>query len=548
MGNGLPTNFPDFGLTAEERRFAWLNHFYEWPGMDGSRGEIWCYTDRMSYGPGELVRLQVSSTAPRFSLEIFRDGAVEIKVFEKSDLVAGWQDTPDQCSVEGCGWETTFEFEVGEGWPSGGYRLKLTAQGRDDRPIHYQHLLIVRPKLGQRKAGRVLQVAATSTWLAYNTWGGSNHYDGITGPGRNEWSPRVSTQRPWARGFVTLPPEAPRVPLEVMVPPKTAPRHVHKEWAYATGHSKKYASAGWATYDRHFLRFAERVGYDVDLISQHDLHFSPEILSEYDCVTIVGHDEYWTWEMRDAVDAYVEQGGGVARFAGNFAWQIRLEDEGRLQVCYKDRARALDPLYNAGRITRTATFWEAPEVGRPGARTFGLNATDGPYAGWQGNVPRGARGFPIYRPEHWAFADTGLFYGDVLGAESHIFGYEVDGLDYEIRGGLPYPSPSSGAPDGLEILAVGMASWAEWSNGLSREDFEFGDEEVRAAAELLFGEVTDDHIEKMKRGSGMIVNFIRGEGEVFNAGSCEWVAGLLRQDPMVERVTCNVLNRYLGRA
>ena len=45
----------------------------------------------------------------------------------------------------------------------------------------------------------------------------------------------------------------------------------------------------------------------------------------------------------------------------------------------------------------------------------------------------------------------------------------------------------------------------------------------------------------------MIVNFPRGKGEVFHAGSCEWVAGLLRRDAMVERVTANVLDRYLGR-
>ena len=32
-------------------------------------------------------------------------------------------------------------------------------------------------------------------------------------------------------------------------------------------------------------------------------------------------------------------------------------------------------------------------------------------------------------------------------------------------------------------------------------------------------------------------------------GSCEWVAGLLRKDAMVERVTANVLDRYLkGRS
>lgn len=544
---GLPTEFPDFGLTQEQRRLAVRSHYYERPGMDGPRGEIWCYSDRFSYRPGETVRLQVSSTAPTVALEIIRDGGTESRVFTQTGIAARWQDTPEQCSVEGCGWETTFEFRIGDDWPSGGYHLTLTADGRDGEPIRCHHLLIVLPKPG-RKPGRILQVAATGTWLAYNTWGGSNHYEGITGPNRNQYSPVVSTQRPWCRGFVVLPPGAPRVPLEVSMPPRTVPRYPHMEWAYATGHSKKYASAGWASYDSHFFRFAERAGYQVDLASQHELHFSPEILLDYDCAVFVGHDEYWTWEMRDAVDAFVDQGGHAARFAGNFMWQTRLEDEGRRQVCYKYRARAEDPAYRGGDVTRATNSWDAPEIGRPGCKTFGLNSSKGVYAGWGGCAPRGTRGFPIYRPEHWAFKDTGLYYGDLLGAESHIYGYEVDGLDYEIRNGRPYPTATSGAPDGLEILALGMASQVEDGDHVLPEDQFFGDEDGRFIAEMLYGEASDENLEKVRYSNGMIVNFKRGKGEVFHAGTCEWVAGLLRRDAMVEKVTKNVLDRFLGRS
>ena len=71
------TDFPDFGLTPEERRFAVRGHYYEYPGMDGERGEIWCYTDRFSYRPGETAHLHVSATAKSFAIEIVRDGATE---------------------------------------------------------------------------------------------------------------------------------------------------------------------------------------------------------------------------------------------------------------------------------------------------------------------------------------------------------------------------------------------------------------------------------------------------------------------------------------
>jgi hypothetical protein len=41
----------------------------------------------------------------------------------------------------------------------------------------------------------------------------------------------------------------------------------------------------------------------------------------------VGHDEYWSAGMRDAVEAHVARGGGAAFFSGNVAyWRIRYED------------------------------------------------------------------------------------------------------------------------------------------------------------------------------------------------------------------------------
>lgn len=538
--------FPDFGLTPAQRREAVLGHYYEYPGMDGERGEIWCYTDAMAYPPGATVRLQISSSVTRCRLRIVRDGAVETPVLERSGIATRWQETPDQCSVTGCGWQTSFEFTIGADWHSGAYRIALEAEGRNGVRIETHHLFIVTPVPG-RKPGRVLQVAATGTWTAYNTWGGSNHYQGITGPNRDQYATSVTTQRPWCRGFVRLPPDAPRVPLEICTPPAAPPRYPHMEWAYANGYSKKYASSGWASYDSLFFRWAERAGYEVDLISQHELHFSPEILDGYGCAVFAGHDEYWTWEMRDAVDRWVGQGGGAARFAGNFMWQTRLEDEGRRQVCYKYRARAEDPVYRSDDPSRTSGCWEAAETGRPAAGTFGLNALRGLYVGWGGCAPRGARGFPVYRPEHWAFAGTGIYYGDMLGAEGHAFGYEVDGLDYVIRNGLPEPEEGSGAPQGLEILALGMSSLKEESADIPADDQFLSDADARFVAEILQGDDGAAAVDRIKRGCGMIVNFPKGDGEVFHAGSCEWVAALKRGDAMVERVTANVLDRYLGR-
>jgi hypothetical protein len=45
-------------------------------------------------------------------------------------------------------------------------------------------------------------------------------------------------------------------------------------------------------------------------------------------------------------------------------------------------------------------------------------------------------------------------------------------------------------------------------------------------------------------GAGMVATFKRGQGEVFNAGSTEWVSGLIHRDPFTERITHNVLRRF----
>ena len=527
--------------------------FSIWPERperaDPARHQIWAYCDRLSYAPGETVRVHVSTDAPSFDLELTRDTAKPEIVLAREGLSGRQAETPEDCSVKGCGWPVGFEFKLPEDWPSAVYRLTTRVAGSGNkRANEHHHLFILRPSALQRKTAsrrRLLLVAATATWNAYNDWGGSNHYEGITGPNRDQFSAVLSIHRPLARGFVVLPINAPRVALSESPAPMAPPRYPHMEWAYRNGYSKKYASAGWASYDRHFAHWAERQGYAIDICSQTDLHQRPEILESYPCVAFIGHCEYWSWEMRDAVDSYVEMGGRVARFAGNFCWQIRLEDEGATQICYKYRAPQEDPYYGTEKQRFVTNLWEAPEIGRPGAATFGLNTTNGIYVGWGGAVPRGTGGFPIYRPDHWAFKGTGLYYGDVLGARSKIFGYEVDGLDYEMKNGQPYPTATSGAPTGTQILAMGQASLVEEGESVNFNDVFIAHLDVVFLARTLLGKDGPEEVERIKRTNGMMVNFAKGKGEVFHAGSCEWVAGLLRRDAMVERVTKNVIDKYL---
>jgi hypothetical protein len=519
-----------------------LDHYYIGPARDGRVLEIWGYTPRFSYFPGETVALHVSTTAPTWDLEVGRDGANYQPLLRTEDLAGVHHPTPEDCSVTGCGWPVAHEFTIPNDWRPGGYLITLRARRGTDT-VEEHHLIVVRRPRHERPAAHVL-ICATSTWVAYNCWGGSNHYEGIAGPDGNSFSPVLSAERPWTRGFCKLPRGAPCAVPTAPPNPGEIVRYPYMEWAYAYGYSKKYASAGWASYERHFARWAEAAGCDMDFATLHDLDADPDLLTRHRCAIFVGHDEYWSAPMRDAVDRYIEGGGHVARFAGNFLWQVRLEDAGHRQICYKYTAAERDPLMATDRKALVTGAWEAPPVNRPGSFTFGVNALRGIYAGLGRCVGGGSGGFTVYRPRHWAFAETGLGYGDQLGAASRIFGYEVDGLDHIFRNGLPFPAGTDGASDDIQILAMGLATGVEADHRVWGETLYIGEEDATFKAMAIYGEASPETLEACARGNGMIVYWPRGKGEVFTAATCEWVMGLTRGDVQVARVTRNVLDRF----
>ncbi|OWT80424.1 MULTISPECIES: N,N-dimethylformamidase beta subunit family domain-containing protein [unclassified Achromobacter] len=524
-----------------------VSHWYEAPREDPALPEVYVYTDAMSYAPGDTVVFHGSSTAPRFSLEIWRDGVTPDCVHARDELAGEFAPMPPQAYRNGCGWPEVHRWTVPGDAASGFYRVAAWCARADGSRFLQHHFFVVRPAAAQpRQKGRFLFLLSTSTWTAYNDWGGANSYDGIDGPNGKQFSPVLSTLRPWTRGLVWLPPGAPRLCDEVPRAAGDAPRYPTKEWAYTNGYAQYYASSGWAQFERHFAIWAEREGYAFDLITQTDLHYRPELLDAYGTVVIAGHDEYWTRQMREAIDRHVDGGGRVARFAGNFMWQIRLEDEGGRQVCYKARADTEDPVAGGPDNTYLTGAWEQQSVNWPGATTFGVNGWRGTYSSWGGFAPRASKGFTVYRPRHWAFAGLDMHYGDVLGAEAGIFAYEVDGVEYTFRHGLPYPTYEDGVPQGTEILALSPAVHDEEMH--DGEGFRYYIKADGAARRTmaLCGDDSPEAIERYKYGCGVIVSFTRGKGEVFTAGSCEWIMGLTRNCAYTQGITRNVLNRFLA--
>ena len=160
--------------------------------------------------------------------------------------------------------------------------------------------------------------------------------------------------------------------------------------------------------------------------------------------------------------------------------------------------------------------------------------------------PRGAGGFIVYRPDHWCFDGADVYYGDVLGGEVPLVGFESDGVDYTFRHGLPFPTGSDHASEELEILALTPVTLEEDDHGHAGNLLSIADGDLAFATEALLGADTPEGRNQVRYGSAVITHMPKGAGEVFCAGTTEWCYALAQGHMQTEIITRNVLDRFLG--
>lgn len=447
------------------------------------------YTDLLSYEAGDRVRMNVSTSARTFNVEIARVGATRETVWMKEGVAGVRHPTPDDSFSHGCRWPSALELQVPKEWRSGYYSVLLRGEGTDGKPLTGEMFFVVRSANPGREASILIQLC-TNTYNAYNTWGGSSLYGGPKAMAR-----RVSFDRPWI--------------------------------GFQPGRNFTNTYSGWRNWEKPFVEWAEQAGYCIDYAVNSDLELRPEILKPYRLVLSVGHDEYWSWPMRDSLEAFIGDGGNVAFFSGNTAfWQVRSEDSARNLVCWKSDFDK-DPVYKQDDLRFLSGMWSNRLVGRPENQLTGVSFS---YAGYHRFAEHGGDGcYTIHRPDHWMFAGTNLKRGDRLGRPmDNLVGYECDGCLMDWRDGVPTPTFEDGTPKSFEILGTATA-------GLSMMD--------RSAiwvAEALFGKNTEKRVDPL--GAAVLGCYSRG-GTVVTSGCTEWVNGLRHGNPQVERITRNVLDR-----
>ncbi len=332
------------------------------------------------------MQLFVSTSAPRWRVTALRmgwyGGLLGARVWR-----SGWQPGVRQAPPRIAGpthtpsapWQPSLTVST-RGWRPGTYLFRLDATGG----ASYIPLTVRSPSA----LGRLLLLTPDTTWRAYNDRGGRNLHWGPDGKGDvTDPALAVSFDRPHAEGLGAS------QYLNRMLP---------------------------------VVSLAERLGLPLAYADDVDLQAHPGLLTGAAGVISMGHDEYWSLPMRQALTAARDAGTNIALLGANAVYRrIRLQPSplgaDRIEINY--RVAAEDPLSKT-HPSLTPANWPDPPAADPERSLTGET-----YACFPG---RGD--LVVAQPSSWLLSGTGLGRGSrIHGA----LGQEFDA----VAPGLPMPRP-----------------------------------------------------------------------------------------------------------
>lgn len=430
---------------------------------------------------GGQMKAHVSSTTSNFNVYIKRAGKDNPNLQSSSFSGAG-NYNPGNTTYNGLNWGSAYTIGIPSSWNSGIYEVSFN----NGKGSYSEFVAIKSNQPGSYS--KILVLDSLPTKIAYSPIGGKSMYafNSING----QASAEVSMERPTGRG----------------------------QWAE----------------HREFVSWLDKKSIPYEAASMMDLQRDPTLLNHYNLVILVGHNEYWTKEMRAGWDSYLAAGGNGAIFSGNTMWwQVRFSSDYKHLICYKNAYT--DPLYGQDN-SRVTTNWFKDPVNKPENLSTGVSFRHGGYHNYTENgvqyyVKNSATddgsygGFKVADASHWAFANTGLSNGNVFGRTNAIAGYEVDGALYQMANGKPVVTGADGTPTNFQILATTPAYAYNSPSGVP-------------------GVVYNNY---NGQGWGTIGVFkpSANSGTVFVAPSIDWAEGL--SDTQVSRITENVINQLKNR-
>lgn len=223
-------------------------------------------------------------------------------------------------------WPTAWDFKVTNETLPGQYLIRLEDRNGDS---NFVPIMVTNPD----STNPVTFISSVLTWQAYNEWGGYSLYKG---PDRTRHSRAmvVSFDRPYDGD-----------------------------------------GAGQFRYmEFPIVRLAEKLGIDLNYITDLELNNNVSSLVNTKSIVYGGHGEYWTTQMRIALDSAIARGINLISFGGNAGYnRPRLQEHDRQLVMW--RGAASDPHRKDSALATTR--WRSSPIKSPesvllGAQYVGL--------------------------------------------------------------------------------------------------------------------------------------------------------------------------------
>ncbi len=361
------------------------------------------FANSVSYQQGDELVLYVNTTALRFTADVLRVGYYQgngARLVDRTGELRGRRQplpTPKGSVnlIECTNWTPSLRLEVGKHWPPGDYLILLTASNGE------RHYVPFTLRDDASKAAFVVQ-NSVATWQAYNLYGGYSLYGGAPTGALADRSRIVSFDRPYRN-------------------------------------PDPQGSGDFIGNELPLVYLVERHGLDVTYWTDVDLHARPHLLANHRCLLSLGHDEYWSWQMRfDGVSAALDKGLNVAFLGANACYrQVRFQPSSkgvahRQMVCYKD-AKA-DPIASKDPKLATGVCWAQDLVPYPESELIGSM-----YQSYGAIAP-----LVVADSSSFLLAGTGLKDGSVVHGVpgQEVVGSEFDGFE-----------PALPGPKNVQILA-----------------------------------------------------------------------------------------------
>ncbi len=180
-------------------------------------------------------------------------------------------------------WSTSLSIPITATWVPGTYLVKLTAPKGG---AHYIPLTI----RDDASTAALLAINAVTTWQAYNDWGSCSLYRCLFAKHRR--GEVVSFDRPYFH-------------------------------PYGKG------SADFLDHELPLISLAEQLGFDITYATDLDLQREPSLTHRHRAVLSLGHDEYYSTAMREALQSARDAGVNLAFFGANAIYRRITLESGR---------------------------------------------------------------------------------------------------------------------------------------------------------------------------------------------------------------------------